>query len=896
SGPENLAYCIYTSGTTGKPKGVMIEHHSLTNNILVSYSRLFDKNVERVSLFTNYCFDFTIPYIFEPIIWGGILYIFDNDSTIVDVLKTNMNYSFIKITPSYFNSYALDLIDKLNIANMVFGGEMLTNNTVEKLMNCISGNTVIHNEYGPTEATVFVCETKIMQHYKNKFIPIGKPINNTKIYIMNGKTQCGIGVPGELCITGECLARGYLNRKDLTDEKFVRNPYGEGRMYKTGDLARWLPDGNIEYLGRIDDQVKIRGFRIELGEIESKIRENSNVKDVVVIVRDDKNGEKEINAYIVSDENIDIFELREKLKKVLPGYMMPQYMMQIDRIPVTKNGKLDKKALPEIEGCENEEYIEPRTESERRVAQIYKEVLNRNREVGVRDNFFNIGGHSLHAMRLINKIEKYIGCKLTIKQIFQNPSVETLCDLINSTEKTEYERIPKVKNKEKYPMSSAQKRMYFIDQIDKNHMAYHMTTCLKILGNLNVDKLHKSFSDIISRYEILRTQFIVENQEFYQVIKKDGIVDFQVIENYEKTEKELIKEFVKPFDINRLPLIRMQVVIQKIDYLLLIDKHHIISDMVSNNMFIQELACLYNDNSLKVVDRQYKDYSEWMRNRDFSTQRNFWINEFKNDIPIVNIPTDYNKKDIYNYIGKTFFLRIAETLKDRINFYVHNYYITEYMLFLSVLMIIISKYGYSEDVVIGSPVSGRVYNDTEKMLGIFVNTLAMRGRPEREKTCEEFIGEIKETCLKAYENQEYPFEKLVEDLNINSNMSRNPLFNYMFTYYSFDSVIYNDFKRNLFSECIVENINIEEDITKFDLSVDILEEENGYEIAIEYSTELYKQETVEVFAKQYIHVLEQILENPKKKIEEIEVLTKEEKELIENHFNNTYEEYDRTKT
>ena len=345
---------------------------------------------------------------------------------------------------------------------------------------------------------------------------------------MNDDILCGIGIPGELCIAGDGLARGYLNQPELTAEKFVDNPYGEGKLYRSGDLARWLPDGNIEYLGRIDEQVKIRGFRIELGEIESAIRELEEVKNCAVIVREDTSVEKAIYAYLVSDQEVSVSFVRERLTKSLPEYMIPGYMAQIESIPLTRNGKLDKRALPAIEAKVETEYVAPRNEVEERLSGIFEEILGINL-VGVKDSFFDLGGHSLRATRLVNRMEAETGVRIPLKEVFSNPTVEALAEIVieSENESTQSIPIPKAEKKDYYEMSSAQKRIYFIQEMDLEAMTYNMPQYLKLTGEVCPEKIKRALQELVDRHEILRTAFIILDGEPVQWVQERVELDFE---------------------------------------------------------------------------------------------------------------------------------------------------------------------------------------------------------------------------------------------------------------------------------------------------------------------------------------------------------------------------------
>ena len=441
--PENLIYCIYTSGTTGKPKGVLIENRALIN-YLKTYIEKF-LNVEGdVPLFTNYAFDLTVSSIWGSLLSGKKLVIFSEGEEVMRYASMT-TLSVVKVTPTHMMMLLEERKNYVscNIRRVLLGGESVTLGVLEKIYKAIGDTVEVINEYGPTEGTV-ACTYAFLNATDR--ITIGKPFYNDRIYIMCGKKLCGIGIPGELCIAGDGVARGYLNRPELTAEKFTDNPFGEGKLYHTGDLARWLPDGNIEYLGRIDEQVKIRGFRIELGEIESRIREIEGVKDCAVIAKADASGDKAIHAYLVrEEENAEAVEaienkekaeafflagIREKLVENLPDYMIPPYMMLIDRVPLTKNGKLDRRALPEIHVKTRTEYVAPRNATEEMICRSFMEILEVEK-TGIKDNFFELGGHSMKAAKLVNLIEKETGKKIALKDVYTNPTPEKLADFVN---------------------------------------------------------------------------------------------------------------------------------------------------------------------------------------------------------------------------------------------------------------------------------------------------------------------------------------------------------------------------------------------------------------------------------------------------------------------------------
>ncbi|HII08744.1 MAG TPA: amino acid adenylation domain-containing protein [Methanosphaera sp.] len=884
--PEDLIYCIYTSGTTGKPKGVMIEHRGVVN-LAEFYINEHQVGIDdNVMMFANYVFDASITEIMTGLLSGATLHVISSDlrGSISGIEEYIENYKIsIALLPPMF-------LEQLNLKGprvIITAGSESNVRLVEKYKDI----EVYSNDYGPTEGAV--CAT-FWEHKKGEVIPekvpIGKPISNKQVYILQGENLCGIGVPGELCIAGVGIARGYLNREELTAEKFVKNPYGEGRLYHTGDLARWLPDGNIEYLGRIDEQVKIRGFRVELGEIESRIKEIESIKDAAVIAKDDINGEKSIYAYFVSDENVISFsKIRETLLVNLPDYMIPSYMMQIESIPVTKNGKLDRRALPEIEAKTEKKYIAARNELEEKICNAFSEILGVEK-VGIKDGFFELGGHSLRATRLVNRIEEQTGKRIALKDVFSNQSPEKLALLVNGENEEEYVSIPKAEKKDYYSMSSTQKRTYLICQMDPNRIVYNISQNYKLMGKVRPDAFREALQKLTDRHEILRTSFIIVDGEPMQKILSHVDADFEYIENSDESDEELIESFVKPFDLSNPPLVRVRLVNRGDYHLLSIDMHHIISDGMSSAIFIRELNALYNGEELVPLTHQFKDYSEWMRSRDLSSQAEYWKSQFDDEIPVLDMPLDFVRPQNHSYEGNTLVREIGNELSAKIKKLATESGATDYMVFMSAAMILLSKYSRQEDIVIGTPISGRTHRDTEGMLGMFINTLAMRGKPEANKTYMEFLNEIKETSLKAYENQEYPFEELVEAVDVTRDMSRSPLFDVML-------ILQNNEEEEInLGDIDTEWIDAKDSVSKFDLTFNIVEYNGEYGVLLEYCSALFNEESIRLLADHFVTLLGNIMVGVDKRLKDIEIVSDCEKRNLLNDFNDVKLSYLKEKT
>jgi len=903
--PNNLIYAIYTSGTTGNPKGALLEHRNLVNLINCTYIKSKINFESKVLQFASMSFDVCYQEIFSTLLSGGELHILDQKLK-KDVSQT-LNYAkenkieILFLPTAYLKliGSSRDHLEKLpsNVNRIITAGEQLI---ISKDLNdyCTKKQISISNHYGPSETHVV---TTYDMDYGDQMpsIPfIGKPINNNKIYIIDENENLQpIGVKGELCITGMSVGRGYLNREELTKEKFVNNPFGKGKMYKTGDLARWMPNGNIEYLGRIDNQVKIRGYRVELGAIESKVLNYKYIKEAVVLAKQDFTN-KYLIAYVVSQKKLSITELRKYLSNELPDYMIPSYFMQLDKMPLNKNGKIDRKALPEFDGNMNieEDYVEARNEIELKLVRLWEEILKVD-GIGINDNFFDLGGHSLKAIELVSKIHRELNVELEIRKVFELKNIKNIAREINKMEESSYSKIEAVEKREYYPVSSAQKRLLLLDQIEEDNINYNIPGAIKIKGNFNEDLLLDVFKQLLNRHESLRTSFEFVEGEPVQKIHDYKELDFkaEVIKEKEGEEQEIMKGFIRPFDLNKAPLIRVGL-IEKSDeeYILLLDMHHIISDGVSINILFKEITELYQGKELQELEIQYKDFAIWQnelfKSSDMDKQRKYWLDRFQDEIPVLDLPTDYPRPKVQNFEGDRIEFELSEDSVKSLKDLCKKTNTTLYMALLAVYNVLLSKYSGQEDIIIGSPIAGRRHADLENIVGMFVNTLAIRNYPKGEKNFIEFLDEVRENTLNAYENQDYQFEELVDKLKLRRDLSRNPLFDVMFTMQNMGN------QKMELDNLELKDYNMEFDISKFDMTLSAKEEGSKIRLQLEYATRLFKKESIERFITHFIKVMEDVLSRRDVKLSEIEIITEEEKEEILYKFNDTRIDYPRNKT
>uniref|UniRef100_UPI000A9F3566 condensation domain-containing protein n=1 Tax=Abyssisolibacter fermentans TaxID=1766203 RepID=UPI000A9F3566 len=836
----------------------------------------------RVSIVAPYIFDASVQQIFAAILNGYSLYIVPEDIRL-DGIKLLEFYRKNKIdvtdgTPSHINMLLEGIGDnnlELNIERFVIGGDILPHKVVENFLNKLNSDSVkIINVYGPTEcsvdSTIYEISKENIDLLQN--IPIGMPMPNAKIYILDKENKLQpIGVAGDIYISGDGVGRGYLKRIELTKEKFVDNPFISGeKMYRAGDIGRWLEDGNIEILGRIDHQVKIRGHRIELEEIENQLLKNYDIKEAVVMAREDKSGDKYLCAYIVGKQRSKISELRNYLSIELPEYMVPTTFIQLDRIPRTPNGKIDREALlkMEVNVIPEEEYEGPRNETEEIMVGIWQEVLLTEQQIGINDNFFNLGGHSLKAMIFKSRLYKEVNIEVPLQEIFKNPTIKGISKYIDNAKKSEYSSIQPIEEKEYYLLSSAQKRMYVLSQLDQAMVSYNMPTVLELNGKLHKKRFEEAFKKLINRHESLRTSFEIVDCELVQKINEEVDFKIQYIQAEEKGIDGLIQNFVRLFDLKKAPLFRVALIsLSENKYILMMDSHHIISDGVSTKILVEELVKFYKGEKLPNLKIQYKDYAAWQKNllstEALKRQEQYWLDRFKGDIPVLNMPTDYPRPIMKSYKGERIDFKVDKKVTNELYKIARENKASLYMVLLAAYNVLLYKYTGQEDIVVGSPITGRSHADIHNVVGMFVNLLAMRNDIIGTYTFKELITKVKENGIKAYESQDYPFEDLVEKLPMIRDMSRSPLFDTIFE---------------------VQNINIEKieingieikpykfdyKLSKYDLVLSANESDNIIRMVLNYSTTLFNKATAEKITKHYIEILNQIVKNNNIKIEDI---------------------------
>ena len=884
--PKDLVYVIYTSGSTGKPKGVMIEHRGLVNYINWAANRYVKNEHMNFPLFTSISFDLTVTSLFTPLITGNGIVIFGEESSELQIERIieDDRIGIVKLTPSHLKMIWDKKIGKegSTVKRFIVGGEDLEMGLARRIYKNFNGNVEIYNEYGPTETVVGSMSYEFNSGKDNRdSVPIGIPIDNTKIYVMDlNQNPLPPGAVGEIHISGDGAARGYLNMPELTREKFVEDPFTPGkRMYRSGDLAKWLSNGNMEFIGRIDRQVKIKGFRIETAEIEYHLLKRGKVKEVVVIASERQiNGEsieRNLCAYIVPTDNlIDIVQLKEDMAKDLPGYMIPSYIVLLEKIPLTPNGKVDRKAFPEPGLLvSKEEYEAPRNKLEKILVEIWSEVLGlRNDTIGIDSSFFELGGHSLKATILASRIHKEMNVKIPMGEIFKNPTIRGLSAYVKKTAQNMYITVEPAEKKEYYPLSSAQKRLYIINQVEKENTSYNISLSIIVEGVVKKEMVQETFEKLIKRHQSFETSFQLVKGQPVQIIH--DTVDF-ALEYYESGDaeaKQICQRFISPFDLSKAPLLRVAMIkIEEMKCIMMIDMHHIISDEVSTEIFVLDFKRLYKGEKLPPLKYQYKDFSQWhnkgLKSEEVKSQERYWINRFKGEIQVLELPTDYPEAAGQHFEGGNLVFEIDEELTGKLRLISMKSRVTLYMLLLGIFSLLLSKYTGQYDIIIGSPTAGRRHADSDNIIGMFINVFLIRSFPAPKKTFDEFLMEVKRATLEAFENQDYQFDDLLERLKIKvkRDSSKNPLYSVIFAF--------QDGKKPKveIQGLKLKPYGVEKSTAKTELRLGAIETQQTIHMKLTYVAARFKPETIEKIARHYIEIVKQVVKNTTVKLGDIKI-------------------------
>ncbi len=909
-------YVIFTSGSTGKPKGVMLEHRNLVN-LMIFQHRCTSIDCSKTLQFTTISFDVSFQEIFSTFLVGGELYLINEDTrgNIPQLFRFIANnkvkalflpISFLKVIfndPEYIDRFPR------SVAHIVTAGEQLV--VSRSLRNYLKEHQVfLHNHYGPAETHVITTLTLDPTAADDipEFPTIGKPVMNTCIYILDkGQHIQPVGVAGELYAVGQQLGRGYLNNPELTAEKFINKSFSGGPggqffkkaplVYRTGDLARWLVNGDIEFLGRIDYQVKIRGIRVEPGEIENQLKKIPSIKDAIVIVKQPPNGEKYLCAYIVSDPDapVDPAQLPHILSVTLPAHMVPAYFVQIQAIPLTPSGKVDRKALPEPEITAGSSYTPPRNRLEHVLVKIWSEILGiAEPEIGIDHNFFQLGGHSLKAIVLISKIHHALDVKISLVEIFKRPFIRGLTEHIKSLSKEPYRPIEAVELKEYYPLSSAQKRLYILHRLEPESIVYNMPAVFELRGPVDNKRIEDTFKALIRRHESMRTSFHMIKNEPAQRVQPFEEITFE-IENLDLNLNDgrvgaTIEKFIRPFHLSRPPLLRVASLKTAEDsYIYMLDIHHIITDGVSSGLTVSDFRSLYEGNQLPPLRIQYKDYSQWYNSLaaddSMKRQETYWLNRFAGEIPALDLPLDFSRPTEPSFVGHTVAFSPRANDSRRLKELAADEGASLFMILLALFNVLAAKMSGREDIVIGTPSAGRRHADLAPIIGMFVNTLALRNYPSDCKTFHEFLAETGNNTLEAFENQDYQFEELVDKVLPERNPGRNPLFDVMFALQNMEVAPL------AIPGLTVEPYPLSARTAMFDLAFTSIESGEGILFSVEYRSDLFKEESIHRMTRYFLQAMNSVLSDRNQEIQAIDILPADEKKQILFDFNKNQADY-----
>ncbi|RKH28111.1 amino acid adenylation domain-containing protein, partial [Corallococcus sp. CA031C] len=900
NGPGDLLYVIYTSGTTGTPKGVMMEHRALCNQVSWLRRMFAPAGSLRHMLLVSPAVDVSVHQLFLPLMRGDALFLPTYDTLVSP-----------EALHAYVVEHRIDVVDsvpallkgllehgsargKLKVPYLCFGGDVLGASVVELVERHADISTLV-NYYGPTEACLNTTALFTRDWRRYTQVPIGPPVDNYRVYLVDAHLNLvPPGTPGELCVGGVGLARGYLGRPDLTAERFVPNPFAPGeRMYRTGDLARWLPDGQVDFLGRVDQQVKIRGFRVETGEVEVVLGRQPGVADCVVAALDDGREGKRLAAFVVAraGTHLELAALREALKAKLPAYMVPSLLVPLDALPLTVSGKTDRKALAALAASHEAVVVEasrPLTDPERGVARIWSQVLG----VPVArpsEDFFELGGHSLLATQVASRLRAQLGLEVPLRLLFEHPVLEDFARVLTSagTPSGEAARIPAVARTGPLPASSAQQRLWFLDQLEPGSPLYTIAGAVRLEGRLDEDALDGAFRQLVDRHEALRTTFAVHEGQCVQVIHPTMAFTLEREEVSGALDEDVLAQAARrPFNLATGPLLRVRLYRLSAErHVVLVAMHHIVADGWSIQLLLQELARTYAARVTGVAEAlaplpiQYADYAVWQREgagaRTLEEDLTFWKAHLGERPPPLRLPTDRPRPAVQTTRGALLSGTLPPALARGLEALGRGGGRTLFMTLLAAFQALLHRYTGQRTVIVGTPIANRTRQEVEGVLGCFVNTLALRADVDPEEPFEVFAERVGRTVLAGYAHQALPFDVLVERLGVERDLSQSPLVQVLFVLQNAPGGAVE------LPGLRMESREVSTATAKFDLSLAMSESPDGLDYTFEYNTDLFEPVTVERLARAFQVLLEGLVARPRARLRELPVLPPEERRFLD---------------
>ncbi|HEY6801976.1 MAG TPA: amino acid adenylation domain-containing protein [Pyrinomonadaceae bacterium] len=912
---ERLAYIAYTSGSTGRPKGVAVPHRGVVR--LVSNNNYANFCPDEIFLqFAPLTFDASTFEIWGALLNGARLILMPPGlASLQDIARALHEHEVttLWLTAGLFHQMVDEQPGALSsLRQLLAGGDVLSPAHVKQFLTSTSGKLI--NGYGPTENTTFTC-CHVMDHSVEfaRSVPIGRPVTNTQVFILDQNLLlCPPGFVGELFIGGDGLARGYHGQANLTAEKFIPNAFSDqpgARLYRTGDRVRYLAGGAIEFLGRADDQVKVRGFRIELGEIETALSQAAGVKQAIVVTRD-YDGDKRLVAYVVGDE-ISVDQLPKTLRESLPDHLVPSAFVVLDELPLTQNGKVDRRALPapaDVQLAFADDYIAPRTPIEELLAGIWSEVLQVER-VGLDDNFFELGGHSLLVTRLVSRAQSYLDAELPLKLFFEIPVLGPQAAQVEAALRAD-KNLPvpplvPVSREENLPLSYSQQRLWFLYQLEPSTSAYNIPTAVRLRGYLDQTALARTLNEVIRRHEILRTYYGTANDKPVQFVGPPSelaleLSDFSELPEGERESRMLklaAEEASRPFDLTRGPLLRASLVrLGPEEHVLVLTVHHIVSDGWSQGVLVREVGALYkafsegDESPLDDLPVQYADFARlqrnWLAGDVLDKHLDYWRRQLAGPLPVIELPVDRPRPQVQSFRGSTLTVQLPANLSERLNAICRKEGVTLFMLLLAAFKVLLHRYTGQDDVIVGAPIANRNRVEIEGLIGFFVNTLVLRTDLSGDPDFRELLARLRKVTLEAYAHQDMPFELLVEELQPERDLSRNPLFQVMFQ-------LENTPKEELpLPGLTLSAVDVEGVASQFDLSVDVVESDAGLSVTAEYSTDLFAAATIRRLLDRWHVLLAAIAVEPARRLSELPLMNEEERQQVEVEWNQTAKTYE----
>ncbi len=915
---DDLAYVIFTSGSTGKPKGVQIPHGALMNFLQSMQREPGLTPDDTILAVTTVSFDISVLEIFLPLITGARVLMVSRETATdgPQLIKLLNRATFLQATPATWRLLLESGWQGHPHLTMLCGGEALHRSLSRQL---IDKGRCLWNMYGPTETTIWSTIYQVLpdvganREETGGCELIGRPIANTQCYVLDQQLNpVPVGVSGELHIGGDGLARGYLNRAELTAEKFISSPFGnEGdRLYKTGDLVRYKPNGQLEYLGRIDHQVKIRGYRIELGEVEAALSKHDDVNLCAVVVTGDESDRRLAAYYVTGNEQLKTSALRDYLKEHLPEYMVPSHFAAIDDMPLTPNGKVDRKRLPNVESVAvsvDENYVAARTGTEAKLVEIWTAILKMAR-VGIHDNFFDLGGHSLLATQMVSRVRQTFEVEIPLRQIFNTPTIAAIAAIIDAAapdgSSGRAMDIHPVGREGRLPLSFAQQRLWFLDQMEGLNATYNLAFAVDINGRLETDLVRQAFNIILQRHEVLRTNYSSQEGQAHQTIRAEAFFEMPIIDlthipadqQQREAQRHIDAETQQPFALKDDLLVRLNLLkLSDNRHILLLTMHHIVSDGWSMGIFLSEFKALYTalqrdqSNPLADMPVQYIDFAHWQRQwlqgNVLTRQLDFWKQKLAGAPALLEMPTDRPRPAVENFDGDFINFRIDDDTYQALKACAARHGATLFMVLHAIFVMLLYRYSGKEDIVIGTPVANRHNSDVERMIGFFVNSLVLRSDVSGNPSFAELLRRVKEADLDAFDYPHVPFEQLIEKMGVKRSLSHAPWFQIFF---ALQNAPLDDLSTDDFTMSLMEQRN---QTSMFDITVDMQEQKDGITGILQFKTDLYDRATAQRLVNYYRHLIDQVIADDECAVSEYQLMASPERQQVVEEWNQTSQKF-----